>query len=79
MKEQNDRTHIPPNLPTLWTVEDVASYLRVATQSVYRWTSENKIPYRKVGGALRFEPEDVKTWSARPPKRRGRPPKGFQN
>ncbi|MBK6910966.1 MAG: helix-turn-helix domain-containing protein [bacterium] len=45
---------------SLWTVDDVAAYLRVAVQSVYRWASQNKIPCRKVGGSLRFEPEEVK-------------------
>ncbi|MBK8131048.1 MAG: helix-turn-helix domain-containing protein [bacterium] len=64
---------------SLWTVDDVAAYLRVAVQSVYRWASQNKIPCRKVGGSLRFEPEEVKDWTAAKPKRRGRPPKGLEN
>lgn len=64
---------------SLWTVEDVAQYLRVAVQSVYRWVSQEKIPHLKVGGSLRFDPKEIQEWLSKKPKRRGRPPKGYQN
>lgn len=66
-------------IPTLMTVEDVASYLKVAVQSVYRWVSQEKIPHLKVGGSLRFDPNEIQEWLRNKPKRRGRPLGGRQN
>lgn len=63
----------------MWTVQEVASYLRVAAQSVYRWAANEKIPHHKVGGVLRFDPAEVKEWACRKPRRRGRPPAGARN
>lgn len=60
-------------IPTLMKVEDVAAYLKVAKQSVYRWASNEKIPHLKVGGSLRFVPNEIQEWLAKKPKRRGRP------
>lgn len=66
-------------IPTLMTVEDVASYLKVAVQSVYRWASQEKIPHLKVGGSLRFDPNEIQEWLNKKPARRGRPLGGRQN
>lgn len=66
-------------IPTLWKPEDVANYLQVSVQSVYRWASQEKIPHLKAGGSLRFDPKDVQDWVAKKPKRRGRPLGGRQN
>lgn len=42
------------NLPENMTAEQVAEYLNVETKTVRNWTHENKIPYIKLGSAVRY-------------------------
>lgn len=47
----------------LWTVHDVAAYLRVPVQTVYAWRAQGSGPRaRKVGKYLRYQPADVVDW-----------------
>jgi len=47
----------------LWTVEDVAAFLRVPVQTVYCWRSQGSGPQgRRVGKYLRYRPADVIDW-----------------
>jgi predicted DNA-binding transcriptional regulator AlpA len=47
----------------LWSVEDVAAYLRVPVQTAYSWRAKGTGPRaRKVGKYLRYRPEDVIAW-----------------
>ena len=39
----------------LITVQDAAKFLAVSTSTVYGWVYQSRIPFVKVGGALRFE------------------------
>ncbi len=39
----------------LITVDDAAQFLAVCTSTLYGWVYQRKIPFVKVGGALRFE------------------------
>lgn len=50
-------------LPVLLTVEEVAALLRVEVATIYVWTSKRKIPFRKVGGRLRFDRDEVLRWT----------------
>ncbi len=53
----------------LWTVEDVARFLGMSV----RWVREqaaapegpDRIPLIRMGGRLRFEPEEVRAWARR--------------
>lgn len=45
------------------TVRDVADYLRISVQSVYRWSSEGRLKGIKFGGCLRFPVEEVMAFS----------------
>jgi excisionase family DNA binding protein len=40
----------------------VASWLRVTLRTVYRWKSHGGLPYRKIGGRLRYSRVDVEAW-----------------
>jgi excisionase family DNA binding protein len=42
--------------------EEAAKILSVKTITVYKWVSERKIPFIKVGGALRFRPAALREW-----------------
>ena len=55
----------PLNPPQLLTAAEVAELLRVEVATIYVWTSKRKIPFRKVGGRLRFDREEVIRWIMR--------------
>lgn len=50
-------------VPVLLTVSEVAALLRVEVATIYVWTSKRKIPFRKVGGRLRFDRDEVLRWT----------------
>jgi len=43
-----------PNL-SLMTVQEAAEFLKVSTSTLYGWVWQRRIPFVKVGRALRFE------------------------
>ena len=66
MKLQDSRSNnkhelIKPTLTEpLWTVEDVANYLRLKQETVRMMARVNKIPAIKVGRVWRFRVSDIK-------------------
>lgn len=47
----------------LWTVDDVAAYLRVPVKTLYQWKWQGEgPPVGKVGRALRYDPAEVRAW-----------------
>ena len=54
----------------LWTVDELCENLKLKKSSVYQMTSGKKIPVVKVGGLLRFDPDEIEQWlneKRRPP------------
>jgi len=49
-------------MDALMTIEEVASYLRLSKDTVYRMAQAGKIPASKVGQQWRFRREDVDAW-----------------
>lgn len=51
-------------LPTdrLWTIGEVAAYLRVSEQTVRNRMNDSGLPFEKIGAATRFRREDIDTW-----------------
>jgi len=43
----------------LITSKELADYLGVAHQTIRIWVSQKKIPYTKLGAAVRFSPEQI--------------------
>ena len=66
-----------PAAEPLWTLEDVAAFLRVSVATVRRWTNVGQLPCYRVGGnrERRFTREDVMTFirAQRQPAEAGRP------
>ena len=46
----------------LMTLEEVADYLRLSKDTVYRMASAGKLPASKVGSQWRFRKDDVDRW-----------------
>ncbi|SCF13639.1 transcriptional regulator, AlpA family [Micromonospora coriariae] len=50
---------------TLWTVEDVSTYLGVPVQTLYTWRKRRiGPPAGRVGRHLRYDPDVVRAWFA---------------
>ena len=48
----------------LLTPVEAADLLRVELDTVYTWVSQRRIPFQKVGRALRFSPIALRSWLA---------------
>lgn len=46
----------------IWTVREVAAYLKITEKTAYRLAAEGKIPAFKVGGAWRFKANEIDAW-----------------
>jgi excisionase family DNA binding protein len=46
----------------LMTVEDVAKFTRLQSATIRRYVCIDKIPSIKVGGAIRFWPQEIERW-----------------
>lgn len=46
----------------MFTVKELAQFLKVSTVTIYRLTESKKITYRKIGGQLRFTKKDIATY-----------------
>jgi excisionase family DNA binding protein len=48
---------------SLWTVNDVVKYLKASRSWVYQRAEAGIIPSIRIGGLLRFVPEEVRKWA----------------
>ena len=48
--------------PPLLTVQGVAEKLALSEKHVYRMCRLNRLPFVRIGGSLRFRPEDIDAW-----------------
>jgi excisionase family DNA binding protein len=44
------------------SVQEIAEYLGVSTDSVYRWVEQRGLPVHRVGRLLRFKCSEVDEW-----------------
>lgn len=49
----------------IFTLDEVAAYLKVGKRTVYRLAAAKKIPAFKVGGTWRFQRRDIDQWIQR--------------
>ena len=48
----------------LWRVEEAAEFLDIRPKTLYEWVRQGRIPYRKIGFNVRFEPAELESWVA---------------
>jgi excisionase family DNA binding protein len=48
--------------PTIMTVSEVAKYLRLHDQTVYKMVKEGRLPAYKVGNRWRFKKNSIDVW-----------------
>jgi excisionase family DNA binding protein len=50
------------NDPAIWTVHDVAVYLRISDAKVYRLVKQKQIPVVRIGKTWRFRKDLLDEW-----------------
>ena len=48
--------------PELITIDEVAAYLRLTPQTIYKWAQEKRIPAVKLGKEWRFRRSVIDRW-----------------
>lgn len=48
--------------PDILTLEEVAEYLRLTPQTIYKWAQEKRIPAAKLGKEWRFRKSIIDRW-----------------
>ena len=48
--------------PALWTVKQLMTYTQLSKGHIYRLTGEQRIPFVRVGNAVRFRKTDIDAW-----------------
>jgi len=46
----------------LIAAEELAAGMRVARVTIYQWVRRGVIPYLKLEGVVRFDPEEIQAW-----------------
>jgi len=51
----------------LWRVEEAADFLGIRPKTLYEWVRTDRVPYRKLGFNVRFDPEELEDWVRQQP------------
>ena len=46
----------------LWRVEEAAEFLGIRPKTLYEWVRTDRVPYRKLGFNVRFDPDEIEAW-----------------
>jgi excisionase family DNA binding protein len=49
-------------IPELITPKELAGRLKVSQQAISAWVKNKKIPFTRLGGCVRFEPDAINEW-----------------
>ena len=47
----------------IFTIKEVATYLKIAEKTAYRFASDGRLPGFKVGGSWRFRKSEIDRWT----------------
>jgi excisionase family DNA binding protein len=62
MTRDGDRDRRPFLDNEILTIEEVAAYLRLTPQTIYKWAQEKRIPAAKLGKEWRFRKSIIDRW-----------------
>jgi excisionase family DNA binding protein len=46
----------------LLDIIQLAEILNIKKKTIYEWVRQRKIPYIKLGGLIRFDPDEIEKW-----------------
>jgi excisionase family DNA binding protein len=47
----------------LINVVEAAEFLGISRYTLYEWTSARKVPFHKVGSLVKFDPQELLSWT----------------
>lgn len=47
---------------SLWRVDQAADYLGIRPKTLYEWVRTGRVPHRKLGFNVRFDPTELESW-----------------
>ena len=47
---------------SLWRVDQAADYLGIRPKTLYEWVRTGRVPHRKLGFNVRFDPAELASW-----------------
>lgn len=50
-------------MAALWRVQEAAEYLGIRPKTLYEWVRLGRVPYRKIGFNVRFDPHELERWT----------------
>ena len=63
----NNRSLVFENQPngkrSLWTANEAAMFLGISVRTIRDLVYRRRVPYRKVGRCLRFDPNEIERWT----------------
>jgi len=59
-------------------VKEIAEYLQISEDLIYKWAQQGKIPVSKIGNQWRFNKEEVEEWARSQRPRRKKPNEYFK-
>ena len=62
MTRDGDKSRGGTSENEILTIEEVATYLRLTPQTIYKWAQEKRIPAAKLGKEWRFRKSIVDRW-----------------
>jgi excisionase family DNA binding protein len=62
---QPETPYNPSFAERLLKLREVSDFLQISPSTVYRLVEERKIPFIRVGGAIRFKPRNILEWVER--------------
>ncbi|HZH32996.1 MAG TPA: helix-turn-helix domain-containing protein [Pyrinomonadaceae bacterium] len=54
---------LPPGVPQYLNVEEVSTMLHLRPKTIYKMVSQRRIPFRKAGHNLLFDPKEIEAWT----------------
>jgi excisionase family DNA binding protein len=58
----NCNTNRPTVTDEIWTIKELAAYLKLNEKTAYALVAKGELPGFKVGGSWRFRRQDVEAW-----------------
>lgn len=49
-------------IDSLMTIQDVSRFLKISEGTIRDWIFKRKIPFRKIGRAIRFKQSEIERW-----------------
>ncbi|WP_341228455.1 helix-turn-helix domain-containing protein [uncultured Arcticibacterium sp.] len=49
---------------SIMSIDEASEYLQIPKNTLYRYTSQRKVPHKKIGRSLKFKREELVDWLA---------------